>query len=899
MKSIIASISFLFILLLAPPPVIASTNVTENITQNTTWNIAGSPYYIMNDIQVYENITLTIQPGVEVIFQGTSSMEIGGQIIAKGTAISPIDFSSNNVWDRRGSEKIGGISFLETAPSASYKSGDRPTFIHDYQNNQLLLEYDDTRGYDSGSIFDYCMFDNFDIAIKSSNSLPCLMNSTIRNSYYGLYVEYDPELPQYKWLFVYNNTIESCEVAIIVGQYPARAFRRGVALISGNIIKDCGFIRPSGAHGAIVNINGDRSGIFLFNNQIINSAGLGFGNFQTIDTNYDYFPTDGGIGPVILMEHNSITHNFAGVAVNGWNALLHNYIAQNQTADSWVDKVIGAGALLTGPLGMVFNNSIQLNGVNGVTSQESHGDGIALTSSENNTFYINHNNLGNSVWDMQDIYLYANGNDCATSKLMNVDAKFNSWNVPDINIPSHIFDQNDDMCVGIVDYLPALSSAMIPAPLDSHPSLQSPADNAYLENTYAVTFSWSPVNGATKYMIGIFGKDGHYSFTSLNKLGIVNTTSVTIDFTSDLQFDYGMKVIHWFVLAGNDNGWSLPSAVRKVTFSPDLFIVTGKVHDENNSTLTGVYVGYIPPAIDTSLTRLVHSFTDESGNYTLIPEDSYGQKIMPHQYTLRKRGYVPCYTYPRGQREFDIASDLIIISTAKRDEIYNALGITRDTTKGDIAGVVVNDNDQALVGAEVSIDPPSGNIYYLDNSGNPDLSLTKTGSSGEFIILNVTPGDYELTATLDGYTFSPTISVYQGAITADALIAESVSTGGGGGGGDTSGGGGGGGCFIATAAYGSPMQPHVIILREFRDRFLLTNSFGKAFVQLYYKYSPPMADFIAEHANMRAIVRVSLLPVVGMSRLAMKIGPVSAIALMLFFAFGLIGLVRGRKKSKN
>lgn len=152
----------------------------------------------MNDIQVYENITLTIQPGVEVVFQGTASMEIGGQLIAKGTAINPIDFSSNNVWDRRQSAKIGGVSFLETAPSASYKPGDRPTFIHDYQNNQLLLEYDNTQGYDSGSIFDYCLFDNFDIAIKSSNSLPCLMNSTIRNSYYGLYVGYDPELPQYK-----------------------------------------------------------------------------------------------------------------------------------------------------------------------------------------------------------------------------------------------------------------------------------------------------------------------------------------------------------------------------------------------------------------------------------------------------------------------------------------------------------------------------------------------------------------------------------------------------------------------------------------------------------------------------------------------------------------------------
>ncbi|MBI5098062.1 MAG: S8 family serine peptidase [Nitrospirae bacterium] len=76
------------------------------------------------------------------------------------------------------------------------------------------------------------------------------------------------------------------------------------------------------------------------------------------------------------------------------------------------------------------------------------------------------------------------------------------------------------------------------------------------------------------------------------------------------------------------------------------------------------------------------------------------------------------------------------------------------------------------------------------------------------------------------------------------------------------GGGGGGGCFIATAAYGSIMHPYVKALREFRDKHLLTNSPGKAFVDFYYKYSPSIADVIRDCKYLRFITRIVLTPVV-------------------------------------
>ena len=89
------------------------------------------------------------------------------------------------------------------------------------------------------------------------------------------------------------------------------------------------------------------------------------------------------------------------------------------------------------------------------------------------------------------------------------------------------------------------------------------------------------------------------------------------------------------------------------------------------------------------------------------------------------------------------------------------------------------------------------------------------------------------------------------------------------------------GCFVATAAYGFYSAPQVQLLRDFRDRYLMTSATGREFVRWYYTYGPVAARWLDSHPVFKPAVRVALFPLIAVAGLMLDGGHFYLVPVMM------------------
>jgi PKD repeat protein len=182
-----------------------------------------------------------------------------------------------------------------------------------------------------------------------------------------------------------------------------------------------------------------------------------------------------------------------------------------------------------------------------------------------------------------------------------------------------------------------------------------------------------------------------------------------------------------------------------------------------------------------------------------------------------------------------------------------------------------------------SEDISGNNKYYLYDTVNGWQDYT------EYTTFN--PDGRSVTLELKDGGHGDSDGVANGVIVDPGGVAGVTSTGGL----DT---GAGGGCFIATASFGSCAAPHVQVLRDFRYQYQLTNAPGEYFVRLYYKYGSIGAGYIEKHDWLKPIVRVLLMPLVGISYILVRTSLATGIlfgCLLFLSALSFYALCKGRR----
>lgn len=733
-------------LLLPPiPPAKANliplaTEVGGPIVSDTTWTLSNSPYVVVVNTEVWEGVTLTIEPGVEVKFNAGRFLQVNGTLVARGTAVQPIVFTSNEPTPQPGD--WNGIVFADSSIDASFNS---------------------VGNYISGSVLQYCTVEyatrveagNFDstyAAIDAQNAAPFIDHCTIQNNAAtGIIIAGTPS----RQARVTNNVVSN-NSSENVGGYRPGGIKAEYSIISGNYISNNTGAEGGGVeawYSTVVNntISDNFSDPAHFGGGGIYAADEGMISDNIITGN----TSNGGGGGIfangdITVIDNTISNNWAltgGGGITAWGATVNDNIISvnsstygpgggidasggtfsgNLVSTNWIYSYGAGGGIYAYGDTVITNNTITGNWL------DSNGEGAGVYLNALYSARLNSNvivgNVGSGVtldmtFNISSIEFHQNdlyGNssyDVIVKRGYDIDGTNNYWGTTSsVDILAQVYDWYDDSSRGRLLYLPYLQEPSPDVPISPPLNLQ------VVTNGNSATLSWDALPSTTTG----YGYKVYYGTNNVppyNGSGLTEGNS-PIDVGSLTEFTLtGLSIGETYYLAvtiydtlGRESWYSNAVSVTPPPPSPPAA----------PTNLQATPIDYSSIQLDWN-----DNSNDESGFiiYDGVEYIFLATNTISYTYTGLQPNLYKCY-----------------IISAYNDYGYSgwsdwACATTPPAPTYTVSGQVKDTDNNPLFGVTIS-----------DHQGH----TTTTNASGNFILSGLISNTYTITPSKSDYIFLPT-----------------------------------------------------------------------------------------------------------------------------------------------
>jgi hypothetical protein len=293
-------------------PVKADTIIDGDIIGNATWIKAMSPYIVVKNITVHENVTLTIEPGVVVKFFPGAELKVFGTLVAQGQPTDQIIFTSYYT------------------PSSNKDYASMWETIHFANDNIDYSKFTANGDFISGSMLEYCVIENARAGGRSDSKT---MDGVVQGR--GLYINNVQILNSGRALRLRNSYLKNSYI------HDNNSVLNGGGVFAINsTLKDNTILRNTAPNGAGISGNSNFIKANIISQNVASGAGGGFAS------DYGVTNTDASFEDQIL--DNSIIGNKAasggGIYVSNSSKGIRYLIKTNNILGNTADQ---GGAIYT------------------------------------------------------------------------------------------------------------------------------------------------------------------------------------------------------------------------------------------------------------------------------------------------------------------------------------------------------------------------------------------------------------------------------------------------------------------------------------------------------------------------------------------------------------------------